>query len=96
MKITASFSIAFLLSLTCFSNEILQSRLCQKDLQVRMIIIKKEKSKFITIFYKQGEELVSGRFNEEVAATKALADIEKNLVELGWNCKSVVSEYLHL
>jgi len=96
MKPVVLFLFAALLSITSFANEVTHSRFCQKDMQARMILIKKSKSKFTTIFYKQSEELISGHFKDEEEALKALADIEKNLVALGWNCKVVTAEYLAL
>jgi len=83
-----------LISSASVAPQIVESKICQKDMQVRMILVKKEKNKFSTIFHKQSEELLSGSFSDLEAATQALLEIEKKLVELGWSCKSVKAEYL--
>jgi hypothetical protein len=84
----------FLLNSRALGSEIVESKICQKDMQVRMIVIKKDKNKFSTIFYKQSEELLSGKFLELDGAIQSLLNIEKSLTELGWNCKAVKAEYL--
>jgi hypothetical protein len=78
------------------SYEILESRTCQKDLQVRLILVRKQRTKFTTIFYKQNEELISGYFSDLETALKAVEDIQKSLTDIGWNCRSTQAEYLPL
>lgn len=89
-----TFFVIVLLAQASNTSEIIDARLCQMDKQVRMIVIRKEKLKFLTVFYKQNEALISGRFVELEAANLALLEVEKNLTELGWTCKPVTAEYL--
>jgi hypothetical protein len=84
----------FLINSRALGSEIVESKICQKDMQVRMIVIKKDQDKFSTLFYKRSEELLSGQFLDLDGATQSLSDIEKSLTELGWNCKAVKAEYL--
>lgn len=90
-----------LLSLVFFSlisfgqgPEVIDARSCQKDKQIRLVLVKKDKSKFTTVFYKQNEELVSGRFTDAESAIQAMEKVADSLKDLEWTCKPIVAEYL--
>lgn len=74
---------------------IVTSRVCQKDLQIRIAVIRQDGARYTTIFYKQDEELVAGRFADLAAAETALDEIQKGLEELEWKCRQAEASYLY-
>lgn len=96
MKLSVLIFAFVFISLNLQAREIIQAKICKKDLQLRIMLIRKNKTKFTTVLYKQSEELISGRFDTEEQALEALATIEESFVQLEWKCQAITAEYLSL
>lgn len=65
----------------------LESKVCQKDLQIRMVTIKQDNDKYMTVFHKQEESLISGRFDSLTGAQESLVGVQIELEKIGWKCR---------
>lgn len=76
-------------------KEIIKSILCEKDAQARVIVIQKEGSRFVTLFYKQSEAIISGRYPQMEEAEKSFEAIRVSLTGLDWKCREITANYLY-
>lgn len=87
-KLLLAIAIFLINEATLADYSYLEAKICQKDLQVRMVTIKNESNKFITTFHKQEESLVSGRFDSLISAQESLVEVQIGLEKIGWKCRA--------
>lgn len=75
-------------------SQSIESKVCQKDSQIRMVSIKKDNEKHITVFHKQEEAIISGRFDTLAAAQESLVEVQIELEKIGWKCRPANVSYI--